>query len=484
MDTSMPKSPLAGVIITFFTCLFIYTGLGALLALLLLYLKVGIGLSPTHSIAINSAFLALLYSSSVVGGYLGGRYSYKNTIFFGLLSGFIALIAIAAKNIYIVELGLALFIICYGFSLPNLMCFLGQLFTKEDKRRGSSFTAVYVAMNAGAIISMASSGFLAEYFSFNVAFIIFSVSMLLAFIIFLFGYRHYSFLPETVSYKQANKNGSFKGFIPALIFTIILAPILMVLLKYAVLSNYFIILISVVVFIWVFVLAGKLENPQDAKNTRLYIVLLLVSVVFWILYMLQPSAITLFIKYNVDKTLFGLAIPATSFYSLNPMFILILGSLFAVYCAKSKFYNNIPTINKFILGIIITGLGYIILFPAVLTANSLGMISVWWIVLTYLMQTSGEIIIGPTAYAMVGELVPTKLEGIMMGLRQVTMGLGGALSMFVASATLSKGGLSTNPIDTNPRYAHTFLLIGGITILIGLLVFLFSQFFQRRSSKI
>ena len=473
-----------GVIVTLFTFVFIYSGFGSLLALLLLYLKYGLQLPANQAIAINSAFLALVYSSSIVGGYLGGKYSYKSTILWGLLLGFLGLAAIATSNLLLVYFGLSVFIVSYGFTVPNIMCFLGQIFKKEDPKRSSSFTAAYVAMNIGAISSMISAGFLSEILSYKFTFFLFSLAMLLGFIVFLFGHRFYKFVPGTACHTQTENNSKFKGFPQAILLTLVSVPLLMVLLQYSELSNYVIIFLGVSVFIWAFFIAGKAETAADRKSTRMYLILLMVSVVFWILYMLQPSTITLFIKTNVNKNFFGLNIPAASFYSLNPIFIVILGAIFSAYFAKTKFYSQLPTIYKFVLGIIVTGLGYIILVPGVLSANALGLVAVYWIVLTYFLQTCGEIIIGPTAYAMVGELVPTKFEGIMMGLRQITMGLGGALSMLVAQFALSGGALPKDPVKSNPHYMYTFLAIGGITIGIGLLVLIAAMFFLRNKQDV
>jgi POT family proton-dependent oligopeptide transporter len=146
--------------------------------------------------------------------------------------------------------------------------------------------------------------------------------------------------------------------------------------------------------------------------------------------------------------------------------------------AKKAQQISIPA--KFALGILLMGLGYLVLvlpidvFP---TAN--GVINSWWIVFSYFLQTAGELFVGPIGFAMVGELVPARLEGLMMGIWQLATGVAGALSAYMADMTTTPKLDTTAASATDPAYAHAFLLFGAATVGVAIITALLTPYIKR-----
>lgn len=454
-------------------------GLSMINALLVLYLTDRIGLSVKESYTIYAAFGAILYSSSLLGGYLGGRYDYKLAIIMGglLVSFGSYFIAIPSKQTIL--FGLACFIIGGGLVVPNLYCIMGKLFSRISPLRDSGFTVVYIGMNIGGFIAAISSGFIVRYFSYSTAFIFSASMVLISLCTFLYGYKHLAFHPEeqVVPYKPCY---NLRNFFPILTAIIIGVPVVMWLLNHASLSNTLLILIGVFMAVILIIIATR-EKGNARKRLFAFIIFTFFAIAFWALYMLAPSVLTIFVQNNVDRTIGSFIVPTSSVYSLNSFFIIILGTLTSLFfLSKSKKGKTVALAKKFATGIITMGLGYLVLTVALAFPNQAGYIAFFWIVLSYFLQTLGELFIGPIGFAMVGSLVPSRLEGLMMGVWQLSTGVAGAISGFLAAATAKVPEADvTHPLVTNPIFSQFFGVYGLVTVLIGVFILLMGSQFKK-----
>jgi proton-dependent oligopeptide transporter, POT family len=453
-------------------------GLSMINALLVLYLTQKMHVNTKEAYSIYAAFGSLFYSAALFGGYLGGRFDHKLTaIMGGVLAGGGSYF-IAVPTIHSILFGLSCFIIGGGMLVPNINCLTGKLFAKTDSMRDSGFTFVYIGMNIGGFLASISSGFIARYFGFSIAYVISSTSVLCAMLLLVFGYRRLEFHsdPQVIPYKP---KVTLQNFIPLLVCVLIAVPVITLLLHHAKISNTLLIIVGLIMASVVFMIAKKEKNPEARKKLYGFLIFSVFGLAFWALYMLAPSLLTIFINNNVNRHVGGFVIPTASAYALNPFFIITLGALTTLYFfRKSLKGETLPLRNKFAFGIISMGAGYLILTLAIKLAGSGGYTFFYWIVISYFLQTLGELFIGPIGFAMVGSLVPTQLEGMMMGFWQLATGVAGAISGFLASATVTAPHI-TNPKVTNPTFAHFFALYGGITIGVGIVIILLKNQFKK-----
>jgi POT family proton-dependent oligopeptide transporter len=109
-------------------------------------------------------------------------------------------------------------------------------------------------------------------------------------------------------------------------------------------------------------------------------------------------------------------VPAGWFQSLNPLFIVLLAPIFsAMWGRLGKSGRNPATPRKMVLGLVLTGIGFLAMVAAVYEHAATGKASMWWLVIAYFFHTTGELCISPVGLSMVTKLAPLRLASLMMG---------------------------------------------------------------------
>jgi POT family proton-dependent oligopeptide transporter len=153
------------------------------------------------------------------------------------------------------------------------------------------------------------------------------------------------------------------------------------------------------------------------RDRMLALVALIISTVFfWALFEQAAGSMTLFADRNTDKSLFGVTLTASQFGAANSFFIFTLAPLFAFLWTWLGRRNIEPgTPVKFALGIIQAGLGFGALAYGAQFPNEAGIVSAWWLILAYLLHTTGELCLSPVGLSAVTKLSVPGVVGVMMG---------------------------------------------------------------------
>ena len=102
--------------------------------------------------------------------------------------------------------------------------------------------------------------------------------------------------------------------------------------------------------------------PEERDRLIVVGILILFSLIFWALFEQAGSSLNILTDRGVDRTLFGWAVPASMFQSLNAGFIFILAPFFAMlWIALAKRGMEPSTPLKFSIGIMFVGLGFLVL---------------------------------------------------------------------------------------------------------------------------
>jgi POT family proton-dependent oligopeptide transporter len=156
-------------------------------------------------------------------------------------------------------------------------------------------------------------------------------------------------------------------------------------------------------------------------------------------------------------------LPASVFQSANPIFILIFGLLFSagwVFLAKRRLEPSIPV--KFALGLVQLGLGFVALWFGAQNSDDRGMVGVGWLVLGYLLHTTGELCLSPVGLSMVTKLSPKRMISTVMGAWFLATAYSYLVGGFIAKLTdVSEGGEGAipAPIQTVHIYGDVFLKV-------------------------
>ncbi len=169
-------------------------------------------------------------------------------------------------------------------------------------------------------------------------------------------------------------------------------------------------------------------------------------------------------------------LPASLFQALNPAYILIFGLVFSAlwsFLAKRGWEPPAPT--KFAFGLLQLSLGFFCLWWGTKTASPLGMVGLVWLILSYLLQTTGELCLSPIGLSMMTRLSPPRLVSTTMGAWFLATAFSQYIAGIIAKFTaVGENGLSAGvppPAETVEIYGKVFLQIGLTALLVGLLAF-------------
>jgi len=438
-DLPQGKKHPKGLYVLFFTELWERYSYYGMRAVLVLYLTAelisgGLGLSPQHAVMIYGFYTGAIYITPIVGGYLTDKFiGLRTAITIGgitmAIGDFMIFLVHSQLGLY---LGLALLIIGNGFFKPNISTFVGELYPRNDKRKDAAFTIFYMGINFGALFAPMIAGFLAEdlfhtvgadgieHFGFKWAFLASSIGMIVGQIIF-----------SSLSKKYLGNIGIKPARVEAQTDENQKQPL----------------------------------TKKEKKRTAAILITACFVIFFWAGFEQAGSSFTLYTKDFVDRQVFGYQVPVSWFQSLNPLFIIVLGPIIAslwIKLSKTKRGDLNPT-TKMGIGMILLGLGFMILLPAVLHTGSDGqnIISkahIAFIIVTYLFHTLGELCLSPVGLSLVSKVAPLKIASLLMGVWMSAIGVANLLAGQLAALTASLG------------YLEIFLIIGATAILLGIIL--------------
>ena len=178
-------------------------------------------------------------------------------------------------------------------------------------------------------------------------------------------------------------------------------------------------------------------------------------------------------------------IPASEFQAANPIFILIFGLVFSgLWSFMSTLRLEPSTPVKFSLGLLQLGLAFGAFWYGAQMANERGMVAMYWLLLGYLLQTTGELCLSPVGLSMVTKLSPTRIVSTVMGAWFLATAFSNFLAGIIATFTgVSHGGEGEQvippPIETVDLYGNVFGTIAITAMCSAAVCFVLSPLLSR-----
>ena len=427
-------------------------------ALLVLYLTKALLKGDIEAFGIYGAYTALVYAAPVAGGKIADSIlGYRRAVIFGGIMMAIGEFMILGGNEFFLFAGMAVIIIGNGYFKANISTIVGRLYEDGDPRRDSGFTIFYMWINLGAFLATAplfGVGPLGERFGFTIGFGIAGVGMLLGVAVFILGTKHlqgHGEIPDAARYR--------KLAMPTYIGSIVAAPVLFALLKYGqAIVGYA--LGAVLVFVVASLLREGFKSSKEQRDRILVLLVLMVfNVTFWACFEQAGSSLTLFADRNVDRNFMGLfEISASGTQSFNPIFILLLGSVFTwmwVALDRRKLNPNIPM--KFGLGILQLGVGYLLVLVGAGMAGDASLVPLYVLIFMYMLHTMGELFLSPIGLSMVTKLAPKHMTGSVMGAWFLSFAFSNYLAAALAKLTGGEEGGGAGPIASLVKLANNHI---------------------------
>ena len=159
----------------------------------------------------------------------------------------------------------------------------------------------------------------------------------------------------------------------------------------------------------------KYRTPEFSRTVVL-MVLITSTIVFWALFEQSAGSMTLYADRVMNKEFLGTEWKASQYGSLNAFFIMLLAIPFAsLWPWLDKRGLNPSTPVKFGLGIMQAGLGFGMLVLGAQNPDSAGQVAAIWMILAYLLHTTGELFLSPIGLSATTKLSIGSVVGVSMG---------------------------------------------------------------------
>ena len=228
-----------------------------------------------------------------------------------------------------------------------------------------------------------------------------------------------------------------------------------------------------------YVIWFSLTQCSTVERDRMLAMLFLiaVSVVFWSLFEQAGSSLTLFTDRNVDKGPFT----ASMFQSLNPLFIILFAPLIAVAWVRLANAGREPSAPvKFVMGIFLVGLGFLVLVVGAQFADENGQVAVIWLALMYFLHTMGELCISPVGLSMVTKLSVQRVAAMMMGVWFLSSAFAAYVAGWIAGLMAIQGqGASSDPVGSLAIYMGVFEKLGYFAVVVAIVLWILSPRIHR-----
>lgn len=446
--------------------------------ILVLYVKQAFNLSDTQAYTVFGVFTALVFVTPSIGGYLADNIlGIRRSMIIGLFLEGLGLCTLSIANQTTFPIGLALIILGVGFYKTTATHILGRSYEKNDPRIDSGFTYFYMAINIGSFAASMSAGFIQLYIGWNGAFLLAGI-MLFAGLFFYYIFRKSAVKGES---NAGLKPLSIKIWIYIIVGILVVGLIAVFLLHHTSLAKLMSYLCAFVVLIY-FIFQMFKSSKKDSLKIIACIILMLMGIVFFIFYNQAYMSMELFVSRCVDRNILNFNVPVTSIMSLNPFWILVLSPfLAAFYNHLNKKGGDFSVTSKFVTGLLIISICFIVLKFSTFFFNSNYKISPFWIVAVLFLYSFAELLISALGVAMVTRISPKRYYGIMMGAWYLCTSIAGILSgMFASLAEVPTG--VTNPKIILDIYGNAYLKMGAFGLIATVISF-FAAIYIRKIEK-
>ncbi|WP_105283515.1 dipeptide/tripeptide permease DtpB [Escherichia fergusonii] len=437
-----------------------------------------LGFSQEQAFVTFGAFAALVYGLISIGGYVGDHLlGTKRTIVLGAivlaLGYFMTGISLLKPDLIFIALGTIA--VGNGLFKANPASLLSKCYPPKDPRLDGAFTLFYMSINIGSLLSLSLAPVIAEKYGYSATYNVCGAGLIIALLVY-FACRG---MVKNIGSEPDFLPLSFSKLLYVLVGTVAMVYVCAWLMHNVEVANLVLIVLSIVVTIIFFRQAFKLDKNGRNKMFVAF-VLMLEAVVFYILYAQMPTSLNFFTINNVHHEILGFSINPVSFQALNPFWVVVASPvLAAIYTRLGSKGKDLSMPMKFTLGMFMCSLGFLTAAAAGMWfADAQGLTSPWFIVLVYLFQSLGELLISALGLAMVAALVPQHLMGFIIGMWFLTQAAAFLLGGYVATFTAVPDNI-TDPLETLPVYTSVFGKIGLVTLGVAVVMLLMVPWLKR-----
>jgi proton-dependent oligopeptide transporter, POT family len=431
---------------------FSYYGMRALLILFMTapLAAGGLAFDTSTAGAVYGLYTSMVYMTSLPGGWIADRLiGQRRAVLYGGILIACGHFSMAFPSLSTFYAGLALIVVGTGLLKGNVSVIVGRLYGPDDRRRDAGFSIFYMGINLGAFIAPLVCGYLGQRVNWHIGFTAAGFGMVIGIVQYVLGAKYLGEAglhpaPAASAEADARLRGRVRvwGGVSLVLVAFVVAGLVTGLLpitakQVADAAGYLLLGITIAFFAWLFFAA----DWTPAERRRLYAVsaLIVAAMLFWSEFEQAGSTLNLFGDRATRTSILGWSFPSSYYQSLQPLFIITFAPVFAwIWIRLGRREPSSPA--KFAVGLLFVGSGFALLVVASgLSANGVK-VAPYWLVVTYLLHTFGELSLSPVGMSATTKLAPARVAGLMMGVWYlgISVGnfIGGRLSSLYGSMPL------------------------------------------------
>ncbi len=457
MDNTLPAPPFSapieekghpkGLYVLFATEMWERFNYYGMRAVLVLFMTKALLFDKVFASNLYGSYTSLAYLTSLAGGYIADRYwgNKRSIIAGGLVMATGEFLLFFCGTFYhsapvvasvLFYSGLGFVITGFGFFKPNISSLVGQLYSKNDRRKDSAYTIFYMGINVGAAIGPLICGYFGDTGNpadFKWAFLVAGIGMLISVVV------QKMFQTKYVVDPQGKPLGETPQEIPAILlergqrdkvpaisknwlnpFFMAIGLVLMSCMAIALLYidakifsylSFFLVACFALIALFLFLNKG-LTRVEKTKIGVIFIVSFFV-IFFWAAFEQAGASLTFFAEEQTQRQVGSFTVPASWFQSVNSMFLIVFAPIFGwLWLKMGKREPSSPT--KMAMGLFFLALGYLWIAFGVKNVAPSVKVSMIWLTGMYLLHTWGELCLSPIGLSLVNKMAPLKFASLLM----------------------------------------------------------------------
>ena len=429
-------------------------------ALLVLYMtgavtnfNPGLGWTQMESQAIYGIYVGMVYFMVVPGGWIADNIlGHQKAVLYGAMIIALGHFTLAIPIQQTFFLGLIFVVLGTGLLKGNISTIVGKLYKEDDSRRESGYTIFYMAINIGSTLGFLVCSYLGEKIGWHWGFGAAGIGM-------SFGVLQFIYSKKLLGVAGINPNPMEDRRRAKLVLgTKISLGVMVVVIASGLLGfysieprgfaenfSYFLTVVAGLYFLYLFFFAGL--TSAEKRNLILLALLFVGAAAFWSGFDQSASSLSIFARDYTDLSVSGYIIPIGWLQFANPIFVVIFAPIFAGIWTHLGRINLNPALPiKFAFGLMLMAVSFVIMLFAVELAMETAPVGMRWLILTYLLQTWGELTLSPIGLAAFSRYSPKKYIGQMFGLWFLASAIGGVLAGLLGGDAMDTGLESISPV--------------------------------------
>lgn len=415
---------------------------------------------------------AFVYAFTFIGGLFADKIlGFRKSLFWGgvlMITGS-CILAFDPHNFFF--LGISFTIIGTGFFKPNISTMVGALYKNNDSRTDAGFSLFYSGINIGALLGGYACIAIGKNYSWNLAFGLAAIVMVISLITFVFTQR--SLGPIGLSPLIKTKGKQWYEY-AVYIGSLCAIPLVMIMVAKTEYTDWFMYTIGPCTLVYLFYEMTK-YTVKERKKLIAALIFIVFSILFWAFFEQSGGSLSLFAASNLSGTVLGIpADPNGVNNAANSFFVILFAPILGLlWIALNKKRIEPNTVVKFGLGFLFLALAFYVFFSTRFFANAEGITSLDVFTLAYFVITFGELCLSPIGLSIMTKLSPQPLQGVMMGMwflasaygQYVAGILGAGMSITHENATLTEKLIAYT--DGYKQLAIYALIAGVVMIVIS-----------------